>query len=234
MMISLNATAGGCPVPAGVPAGYNVTIIGCEDNDKTTSDHDFEDLVFMSYGLPPSVDPEEYYSTITKRYMLEDLGSTDDFDFNDIVVDISQESKTTITYKLVNGVKTKDNETTVVNRQWAEVRAAGGTLDFTISIGSSSWNKKARLPPVETMRNTGWGEGATIDYDAVLDRFDITNKDWKPAENNITVVVDGRGRNLGVQTITFPKEGTIPMIIAVDKTVRWMVERQSVPGGWIE
>jgi hypothetical protein len=180
------------------------------------------------------VDPEEYYSTITKRYMLEDLGSTDDFDFNDIVVDISQESKTTITYKLVNGVKTKDNETTVVNRQWAEVRAAGGTLDFTISIGSSSWNKKARLSPVETMRNTGWGEGATIDYDAVLDRFDITNKDWKPAENNITVVVDGRGRNLGVQTITFPKEGTIPMIIAVDKTVRWMVERQSVPGGWIE
>lgn len=233
MMISLNATAGGCPVPAGVPAGYNVTIIGCEDNDKTTSDHDFEDLVFMSYGLPPSVDPEEYYSTITKRYMLEDLGSTDDFDFNDIVVDVSQESKTTITYKLVNGVKTKDNETTVVNRQWAEVRAAGGTLDFTISIGSSSWNKKARLSPVETMRNTGW-EGATINYNAVLDQFEISNKDWVPSANNITVTVDGRGRNLGVQEIKFPKEGEIPLIIAVDKTEKWMVERQSVPDSWIQ
>ena len=235
MMISLNATAGGCPVPTGVPAGNNVTIIGCEDNDKTNSDHDFEDLVFMSYGLPPSVDPDVFYDKITKRYMMEDLGTTDDFDFNDVVVDVTQESMTTITYKLVNGVKTEDTRKTVVNRQWAEVRAAGGTLDFTISIGSAKWNKKAHISPVTEMKNTGWGN-TPINYHAVLDRFEITNKDWVPKDNNITVVVDGRGINQkGVQEVRFPKDGEIPLIIAVDATDQWlwMKERESVPDDWI-
>jgi len=231
MMLSLN----GIPKPSEVPAGNNVTIIGCEDNDKTNSDHDFEDLVFMSYGLPPSIEPDVIYNTITKRYMLEDLGTTDDFDFNDIVVDVSQESMTTITYKLVNGEKTEDTRNTVVNRQWAEVRAAGGTLDFTISIGSAKWNKKTRMSPVTEMRNTGWG-GTTINYHAVLDQFDITNKDWDPANNNITVVVDGRGINKGVQEIKFPKIGEIPLVIATDATpeYNWMIERESVPDDWIK
>ena len=235
MMLSLNATAGGCPVPAGVPAGNNVTIIGCEDNDKTNTDSDFEDLVFMSYGLPPSVDPKVVYKTITKRYMLEDLGTTDDFDFNDVVVDVSQESVTTTTYKIENGQSVVDTENTVVNRQWAVVRAAGGTIDFTISIGSTSWNKKARMSPVTEMRNTGWG-GTSIDYNAVLDQFEITNKDWNPKDNNITVVVDGRGINKGVQEIRFPKDGEIPLVIATDATpeYNWMIERESVPDKWIK
>jgi hypothetical protein len=42
--------------------------------------------------------------------------------------------------------------------------------------------------------------------------------------------VVGRGENAGVQLIQFPKKGDIPMIIAVDKEVKWMKERQSVPG----
>ena len=83
------------------------------------------------------------------------------------------------------------------------------------------------------MRNTGW-EGATINYNAVLDQFEISNKDWVPSANNITVTVDGRGRNLGVQEIKFPKEGEIPLIIAVDKTEKWMKERESVPDSWIQ
>ena len=66
-----------------------------------------------------------------------------------------------------------------MNRQWAEVRAAGGTLDFTISIGSAKWNKKAHISPVTEMKNTGWGN-TPINYHAVLDRFEITNKDWVP------------------------------------------------------
>ena len=33
-------------------------------------------------------------------------------------------------------------------------------------------------------------------------------------------------------TITFPKKGEAPMIIAVDATTPWMDEKVSVPTGW--
>ena len=33
-------------------------------------------------------------------------------------------------------------------------------------------------------------------------------------------------------TITFPKAGTAPMIIAVDPTQKWMQEQKSVPASW--
>ena len=85
------------------------------------------------------------------------------------------------------------------------------------------------------MKNTGWGD-TPIDYHAVLDRFEITNKDWVPANNNITVTVDGRGANRGVQEVKFPKKGEIPLVIAVDATDQWnwMKERESVPDSWIQ
>ena len=108
----------------------------------------------------------------------------------------------------------------------------GQRVDFTISIGSTTWTKSEHLTPVEQMMNTGW-KGSAINYSAVLNQFDIEKMDWDPANNNISVTVDGRGKNLGVQLIPFPKEGEIPMIIAVDKEVNWMVERHSVPDSWI-
>ena len=66
-------------------------IIGVEDATTSKSDHDFNDVVFMVYGepyVPQTFKVEEFETTYSKRYMIEDLGSTDDFDFNDIVVDV--------------------------------------------------------------------------------------------------------------------------------------------------
>lgn len=224
-MLALN----NCEKPKNVPAGQNVCIIGCED----ATDNDYEDLVFLVYGKFSINEPEEVFATITKRYMVEDLGSTDDFDFNDIVVDVSQTEKTTYYYEIdpEKGEKTLANtEGPVVVSQEAVVRAAGGILDFTINIGSSSWTKSEHLTPFDQMMNTGIG--SAIDYNAVLDQFNIENKDWNPESNNISITVDGRGGNAGVQVIPFPKEGEIPMIIAVDPTWNWMSERQSVPADW--
>jgi hypothetical protein len=118
----------------------------------------------------------------------------------------------------------------VLESQKAVVRAAGGILDFTINIGSSSWTKSEHLTPFDQMMNTGIGKA--IDYNAVLDQFNIENKDWNPETNNITVSVVGRGNNEGVQVITFPKKGEAPMMIAVDENMGWMTERQSVPDSW--
>jgi hypothetical protein len=216
-----------CDKPSGVGEDQNACIIGCED----ASDNDYEDLAFLVYGKFTINEPEEVFETITKRYMVEDLGSTDDFDFNDIVVDVSQTTKTTYYYKIENGKMVQTgSDGPVLESQKAVVRAAGGILDFTINIGSSSWTKREHLTPFDQMMNTGIDKA--IDYNAVLDQFNIENKDWNPETNNITISVVGRGNNAGVQVIPFPKECEIPMIIAVDPTWNWMSERQSVPADW--
>ena len=154
-------------------------------------------------GLICQVSPTLY----GKRYMIEDLGSIGDFDFNDIVVDV---------YETFDGQK-------------AVVRALGGTLGFTLHIGSTTWTKSPTFVNTE-MRNTK----GNIDYDAEL--YVIENiTDWDPINNNISVEIEGKDgdpNSHGVLTITFPKAGDAPMIIAVDPVKRWMNETISVPGDW--
>ena len=150
---------------------------------------------------------------IIKRYMIEDLGSVGDFDFNDIVVDVKDDLQ---------------------GKQTAYIRAMGGTLNFTIQIGSTSWTKeggKIKLNGVEvntevgTMYNT-----QNPEYNIVLAEFPVSG--WNPGSNNITVTVAKKGTNKGVQKISFPKMGEVPMIIACDEIVNWMEEYVSIPGEW--
>ena len=220
----------GLPKPAGVPGNYFSYLIGCEDG---APDGDFEDFGFLFFG-PPIIEVEEVEVRETKRYMIEDLGATDDFDFNDVVVDVSNVWTKKITrQENASTGEVAYHEEVIENskRQEAIVRSAGGTLDFTINIGSSSWTKSENLTPFEQMMNTGWN-GSAIDYNAKLGTFNIENKDWDPQNNNITVSVVGRGTDTGVQVIKFPKKGTVPMIIAVDQKEKWMSERQGVPADW--
>ena len=220
----------GLPKPANVPDDYFSYLIGCEDG---APDGDFEDLGFLFFG-PPIIEVEEVEVRETKRYMIEDLGATDDFDFNDVVVDVSNVWTKKITrQENASTGEVAYHEEVIENskRQEAIVRAAGGILDFTINIGSSSWTKSENLTPFEQMMNTGWN-GSAIDYNAKLGTFNIENKDWNPETNNITVSVVGRGTGTDVQVIKFPRKGTVPMIIAVDQKEKWMSERQSVPEAW--
>ena len=234
-MISLK----GIDKPQNVPEGNDVTIIGCEDNPNANAgDKDFEDLVFMMYGkpAPPVNHVDEVEVRETKRYMIEDLGSTDDFDFNDIVVDVSIVYKNQIKYKFDEyGAMVFESETEIpgTRHQDAIIRAAGGTLDFTLEIGSTKWSKSSKFTTTD-MLNTGV-DGTPIYYtgsQSVLAQFDIANNDWNPATNNITITVEGKGKNDGVKTIKFPKEGEAPMIIAVEPTATWMKERVGVPRDW--
>lgn len=224
--------------PANVPEDNVVTVIGCEDNSKNGSDNDFEDLVFMMYG-PPTERVDEKETRITKRYMMEDLGTKDDFDFNDVVVDLSIVYTTKYTYRIDADGKEElvsEEEVPDTRHQEAIVRAAGGTLDFTIEIGTNTitrW-KKSWYFTVTNMLNTGWNN-TPLYYSGVeseLAKFDIEENDWNPLTNNIRIIVDGQGPNDGVKTVTFPKKGEIPMIIAVDDTQDWMRERCSVPSSW--
>ena len=214
-----------CPIPANVPEGNEVAIIGCED----ATDNDYEDLVFMMYGnpVPPIMHVDEVIEGTPKRYMMEDLGEeVPDFDFNDVVVDV-----------IYNRVKKKYFYDNAADGSWifnhdeiigylpdiAIVRAAGGILDFTLTIGNSTWTKSKELPNYQAMFNTG--RDGEINYDKELSTIEVEG--CNPTKNDISVKVAGKDN-----AISFPEPGKAPMIIAVDPTTPWMFERTPVPESW--
>lgn len=223
------------PKPKNVPEGNDVTVIGCEDNPYSGADADYEDLVFMMYSksLPNIVRVDTVVVDQTKRYMIEDLGSeSDDFDFNDIVVDVAQFVKKQLiyTYDANYNLVLSDEVVLETLPQAAIVRAAGGTLDFTLKIGDTEW-KKSEHCTVGEMMNTGWNK-TEIKPNAVIDAFEVEN--WDPATNNISVVV--YSPKYGDIKIEFPKNGEAPMIVAFDALPfqSWMKERVPMPKEWIK
>lgn len=203
-----------CPRPSNIDKDKEVRIIGCEDANLET-DWDMNEVVFLMYGDPKIPDKieitnNEIKESVTKRYMIEDLGSTDDFDFNDVVVDVTEERTLRITKE--NGVIT-DTES-VKTEQKAIIRHLGGTLPFTLTIGNTS------LPEMEGAMD--------VNPDA-----EYTIQGWEPDKNNISVTVKG-AQNGEIHTVGFPENGEIPMIIAVDPTVNWMEERVSITKEWFD
>lgn len=171
-------------------------------------DGDYSDLICLVDDADPA--------PIRKRYMIEDLGATDDFDFNDIVVDVIQESS---------------------GSQKAQIRAMGGTLNFTLTIGDTSWTKKGSQVTVngalvntdqKTMYNT-----EAPNYELMLAEFAVSG--WDFVANNISVAVESNDNKSIIQVIPFPREGEAPMIIAFDPiTTHWNVEREAFDSGFYE
>ena len=183
----------------------------------------------MMYGnpAPPIKHVDEVIKGTPKRYMMEDLGEEKpDFDFNDVVVDvISGRAKWKREYEILeNGGWNLISETKIEDLpDIAVVRAAGGILDFTLKIGNTTWTKSAKFPNYQQMLNTG--RDGEIDYDKELDTFKVEG--WNPDNNNISVTVEGKA-------ITFPETGKAPMVVAVDPTTNWMVERTPAPESWFK
>jgi hypothetical protein len=210
-----------------------VKYIGIEDVAAANSDKDYNDLVLAVVGDPDVpqeivITNDQYDVTTcrTKRYMIEDLGATDDFDFNDVVIDVTENTVITHQVTYENGVKKSDEiikETLAPST--AIIRAMGGTIDFTLTIGNTKWVKSENGFNIKTMYNTQ----GSIDYQKVLAEFEVTG--WDYESNNISVQVPNE-KSGEVFTINFPKAGTAPMIIAVDPTQNWMGERVSVPKSW--
>jgi len=196
-----------------------IKIIGCEDA-VTNSDKDYNDVVFMLYGepyVPESFEVEDLEKTVKKRYFIEDLGASDDTDFNDIVVDVVS----TYTYKRTTsetGIVTFSDET--IKSRKAEIRALGGTLDFELNIGGTTWKKSANFDP-SVMYNT-----KEPDYTAVLHSIELP-LEYDPASNNISVTVYQKDGNNVSANVNFPANGTVPMIIAANAYEKWSVEREA-------
>ena len=206
------------PRPANIAEDNEVMIIGCEDADLKDSDWDCNDIVFLVYGktVPKPIKIEEgkeIEEVKTVRYMIEDLGATDDFDFNDIVVDVTEIRTISPTY--TNGVVTKWNEKG--KRQEAVIRHLGGRLPFILTIG----NKEFAAGGQDTFQTSP---------DLKLDN--VTGWTGLTGNHNISIQVQQKDNNGVYNNVKFPKAGEAPMIIAVDPSQAWMTERQSVPADW--
>ena len=207
-----------------------VKYIGIED--AISGDFDYNDLVLAVVGNPDvpqdKVITENTYQVTTcraKRYMIEDLGAIGDFDFNDVVVDV--EEYTVYTHKVTseNGVKTSDEViSTTTAPTKAFIRALGGTIDFELTIGSTKWVKSESDYDTATMYNTQ----GTIDYTKALAEFEVSGYNYD--NNNITFRANGKDGKM--YTVSFPKKGEAPMMIAVDPSTNWMTERTSIPSSW--
>lgn len=149
----------------------------------------------------------ERVPVLAKRYMVEDLGGDNDFDFNDVVFDV---------------IKYSDGS------QVCYVRALGGTLDVTINVGNGSWRKGSEYT-VTDMLNTN-----PIDPLACLKEFDASG--WDGDNDNVSVTVAGKegltegGTTTFYYAVPFPAQGEAPLIVATmygSKT--WMLERHGIP-----
>lgn len=241
-MIILN-----CPRPNKIDNDWDVMVIGCEQGDNTNKD--FNDLVFLVIGRPL---PEifEYTSgkpvstSYYKRYMIEDMGSAVDWDFNDIVIDVSHDINRELTESggIVSGMN-------VTNTTKGIVRYIGGTIPIRVQIGDTfipgatsevwiddptdikatysilgiDWPKDAGNPD----NKSGWSPESK----------EITITGYDPDENNITIwSKQGRDKNaeVGIWKANFPKEGSTPYIIATDQTIPWIVEGSGdeIPDKW--
>ena len=212
MMLALQ----GFEKPSNVPAGYEYMLIGCEDANLADSDWDMNDVVFLVYGqkIPKPIEITEgttVYDSRTVRYMVEDLGSTDDFDFNDIVIDVTENKAKTPVY--TNGVLTSWNEGETTQK--AVIRHLGGTLPFLLTIGNKQLPELGGQSTFQTSPNT---------------EYDVTG--WNINSHNISVQVQQKDNQGVYNNVVFPRAGEAPMIIAVDPSQGWMTDRQSVPESW--
>lgn len=213
-------------------SGWEYFVVGAEDANLSASDWDINDVVFL-IAAQNAPDIREYKK---KRYMIEDLGSTYDFDFNDIVVDVTQ--------KILTDVGTRTQTITST----ANLAHLCGTIPFQLQIGDTT------LPKVDG-NNAGANEGDP-GYEPAKDKdggkyndyINATVQNWNPETNNIKVTVWPNEAGVSTQdtdphtysnpngsgvTYTFPTDGCKnPYIIAVDQSVGWTRESYAVPENW--
>jgi len=180
----------------------NAIILGCEAANRSSSDYDYNDVVFLMIGNPaPTI-----LETFDRRYLCEDLGSTYDFDFNDIVVDVHQRQDVNSTFKLDEGeqyVGTWDR--TLSNKtQSVSIAHMCGTIPFQVYIGDTVKTKAGFCFPVMTNPNVVDGKVVGQGYSPTSSPADVAKyclsesdivtvegeeKWWNPATNNVYIDV---------------------------------------------
>lgn len=191
--------------------------VGMEDWLRADSyGADCNDVVF-SVGaasvteLPEPVDPDtplEEETTMEYIIACEDLGATDDFDFNDVVFSVSHVSgTTTATVKML---------------------AAGGTLPVYVKYGTQNLGEIHELLGVSTgvMVNTGSGATANV----ASQEIEVpANFSMSTDMGGFAITVVKGGDEEVTVDIAAPGKGEAPQMICVaSSTWAWPTERTSI------
>ena len=231
------------PRPTNIREDYSAVVLACEDVKRSRffSDEDFNDMVFLLTGFVPEIiyDDEIRYTYIRKRYLIEDFGAYD-YDFNDIIVDVTQTTAQEYTINSETGEAKPKEGTTPVVTQEAKVTSLCGTLPFQVKVGDTYFgqvsNPTASAADIEAQLARGAEEyggsvyahgtnsvGVTLNYTKTIE-----NNSWNPDANNISAFVwtnkkpevsPADNSTSEIWESTFPKVGEVPYIIAVDQDV---------------
>lgn len=167
-------------------------------------------IMKISDALPQST-PEP--SSYVRRVMCEDLGDTDDFDFNDLVFDVSFT-------KVAEGNYTAN----------VTVRAVGGTLPIYIGTDMTQELHAAMGVDVKQPVNVGASNGVETSQTVTRTIYGLSapNADLVP----ICVVRDGNKATLLPSTREL--KSAAPTKICVPTTVKWMKERMDIQNNGYE
>lgn len=245
------------PHPANIDAQYETLFIACEAANfdypspyKLNNGLRFQALVFMLVGpkLPKVVyiEENEVAPTITtivdsRRYMIEDLGSTSDFDFNDIVVDLLQKEQNTVSVSssLVNKVQ-KTSVSLIPSGTYeseATVQHLCGTKPFQLTVGDYAFGRVT--DPTNLEQTISQLQHQEVDNPKEFEAPEVVEgcdpkvtaiiPEWNPAVNKISVTVWRRGEigpSEGGWTVNFPADGEVPYIMALPISQQWTMEGQ--------
>jgi len=210
---------------------YGYTVMGIEDGE----DHDANDMMFYVYAnidetKVPTAAGEPVAEPQSWILAMEDLGATDDFDFNDLVVKVSH----------VSG-----NENLEV-----EPLAAGGTLKTRLYFGDSGedigygngydhincfFGEQDYKVMVNTSVFNHTSESKTIIVDkdftmsSTVENGRMGGFHVKVAQND---VADGWSEN--VIDISPAADGSVPQMLCVPGTWRWPKERVKISDAYPE
>lgn len=230
---------------------YHSMLMACEESNLEAADYDYNDVVFLIVGNLPDVNrPVETTSYVKKRYLIEDLGNTYDFDFNDIVVDVTQKTTQWILINPENGEATVDMTKPITVEQEATVPYLCGTMPLQIKVGDTYFGQvtdptnlaeaKRQLARTDTDKY-GDGTVCTSGTPGIAPNVTKVVTGWDPNKNNVmaniwkisSATADPASSD-GVWTSQFPVPGCVPYIIAVDQNVAWMPEGTQIPDEWVE
>ena len=145
----------------------------------------------------------------------------------DVVVDVVETYTAKVeTYEDGTPLSGYENPNYVKTGTKAYIRALGGTLDFELKIGTTTWRKSEKVKEWDwtSMEN---GNTLNPDYDApALFAFDVEN--YNRDANNVSLKVYQKDGVAVQGQVNFPATGAVPMMMATNTDFHWSKERGEV------